>query len=117
MPLYHITLGIPTIKYPTGRFKLKYSTHAEYEAMRDEYGEIKNLPEYLDTSTFKKIEVETDDDGKLLKILYKTTLDEARDLCLAVYMKNINNMIVKTVWSEEKGDNHKRLNTKRYHGG
>lgn len=116
MALYHYTLGIPAKKYPSGVFKLTYTKHAIDATKTDKYGPIKNLPKYLNTFLARKIEVETDNNGNLVKILYRMPYDDERDLSIAVIVRDDEDKWkVKTVWTQQKNDNHKTLDKTRYH--
>ena len=115
MALYHADIYLPPVPLPRGQFALTYSKHAEQEARRDRYGYI-TLPAYLDTRIAKVVEVEIEN-GVALKIVYRFAFDASRDIILVVMPpahKGRGHLFVKTVWLNERSDNHKTLRSDRY---
>lgn len=110
--LYHSELGIPNnAKTNFGSMLLDYSPHALEAALDDRYGNIINLPSFLDTSTAQVIEVETDNNGKTTKVLYRVPYSDELDLVLAVIP---DRRFVKTVWLNQKNDLHNTLDNSKY---
>ena len=110
MALYHHEVYIPTnIKLPTGAYSLTYSQHARQAARSDRYGHIP-LPAYIDTSKAMLIEVEIEN-GKILKILYRSQLNDKLDVCIVVIP---GRWFVKTLWINESSDKHFTLNRNKY---
>jgi hypothetical protein len=107
--LYHHKLGFPTnLPLPIGQFKLVYTHHAR----------SKGLPYYPPSfSTFEArvIEIEVNLQGEIRKILYRMPyqghLD--KDILLAITHEN-GKAIVRTVYLNDRSDNHATLNTVRY---
>lgn len=113
MPLYHVQVYMPaSLQFPKGEFALKYTEHAMREANRDRYGKIA-VPAKLNTYQYRIIEVETDVQQNITKIVYKGRYDRDRDLVI-VAIPNGQTMTVKTVWINEKFDNHRTLDRNKY---
>lgn len=108
--LFHYKLGLPKIINTNfGIMELTYGYHALKESTQDRYGLI-NLPKSIDTSKAKVIEIEADN-RYAKKVLYRIPYNEKLDLMLAIipYKK-----FVKTVWINEKTDNHLTLDKSKY---
>lgn len=112
MKLYHYQVFMPKLNMPTGIIELDYSGHALRESKKDRYGHIK-LPQIINTdkNNVTPIEVETEDDGTVNKVVYRLPLDNTRDLCVVVLVATGR---VKTVWVNLKSDQHKTLDARRY---
>lgn len=109
MALYHAKLGLPTgVRLPYGVIQLVYSEHAKRAAF--ERG-ITSLPDYLDLSRCRIIEVETDG-RKAVKVVYRLSHNERLDLVIVVLLKAT--YLVKTVWVNDKNDSHKTLCEAKY---
>lgn len=101
---YHYQIGFPkTLSLPTGIVRLTYSYHALNKG-------VDSLPDVLNTTRARLIEVETDFFGKVLKVVYRVPYNAVYDLVLAV----LPNGFVKTVWLNGKYDNHATLNKNLY---
>jgi len=112
MALYHKDVFMPPgLKLPTGSMSLNYGGHARMESIADRYGSIK-LPNVIDFDNFEPIEVEVNERGKVVKVLYRGSLDNRRDLCIVIIPSK---RFVKTVWVNLKTDKHKTLDTSKYH--
>jgi hypothetical protein len=112
---YHYEIGFPQTalaQVKRGKIRLEYTYHAQQEAMSDRYGVI-HLPVFLDTHRAKIIEIETDKQDKVIKVLYRAHLDTERDLLLAVIPQGDKGK-VKTVWVNKKWDRHRTLDRKKY---
>lgn len=112
MPLYHVEVFMPRVVLPRGKFILKYTQHAIRAAQTDRYGNIP-LPTHLNTNLFRVIEVETDNNKNVRKVVYKGMLDEKRDIAIVCIPDN-DMMVVKTVWANECTDKHATLNRDKY---
>jgi hypothetical protein len=110
--LYHISVWMPTDVYnklPRGKFQLSYTQHAiENAQMRRT-----PMPKEINTLHARAIEVETNDAGNIVKVLYRASLDTVNDAVIAAIPQQ-NKMIVKTIWKNRKDDQHKTLDTTRY---
>ena len=109
--LYHKDIGFPAdVKLPATKMLLDYSGHALVAAHDDQYGDIK-LPEVLDTQAAKLIEIEVNDTGRVVKALYRLPHDDRYDLVMAVLMAR---RWVKTVWLNDRNDEHETLDRAKY---
>lgn len=108
--LYHKDVYIPP-KYQDYQFAalLKYSRHAMREASADKRGAIR-LPKVIDSRNATLIELEVDND-KVVKVVYRVDYNDKHDLCLVVVP---DDRFVKTVWLNDRGDNHGTLRRERY---
>jgi hypothetical protein len=112
MALYHSQIFMPNFKFPRGIFDLTYSDHAIKESRNDRYGHIP-LPAKINTYQTRIIEVETDANGVMIKILYKVKLTDNKSLVMAIALDN-NRFHVKTVWINKADDTHKTLDKSKY---
>jgi hypothetical protein len=112
MPLYHVQVYMPALNMPKGQFKLIYSEHAKREAARDRYGKI-NAPMFLNPSDYQVVEVETDNNKNVRKIVYRGYLDSKRDIAIVVIPQG-SAMFVKTVWVNLNTDKHGTLDHSKY---
>lgn len=109
--LYHFQVGIPKeLVYKFGIFNLVYSQHAMEQAKQDRYGFVR-LPQTLDTNTAKVIEIETDMNDKVTKVVYRVPYSRENDLVLVVMP---DRQFVKTVWLNRKNDLHRTLDRAKY---
>lgn len=115
MPLYHCQLGFPArFQAPVGDFRLKYSWHARRAARNDRYGNLTRLlPATLNTEEATLIEVEQDEQGRTVKLLYRVRTRTHLDIVLAI-SPGKSPWSVKTCWANEREDDHKTLNHSRY---
>ena len=115
--LYHKEIGLPdTLSLPVGVYKLKYSRHAQLSAKTDRYGDFSDSLRFhqsIDTSKASIIEVETFDNVKPNKIVYRLPLTgwPGYDIVIVVIP---GEWVVKTVWINETSDRHKTLNRSKY---
>lgn len=110
--LYHNKVYLPEqvqCSLPRGAFLLCYSQHAIDRAAQRRV----KLPIYIKTETAQAVEVETNQAGKIIKILYRLTLTADRDLCIVV-LTNKTVWRVKTVWVNDSTDNHGTLDKSIY---
>jgi hypothetical protein len=99
MPLYHHLLGFPPyFQSPLGNFNLFYGPHAREAARRDRYGDLTRLlPSSLDTDAATLIEVEQDERGRTVKLLYRVRTTTHIDLVIAVSPDGCR-WFVRTLW-------------------
>ena len=111
--LYHKDIGFPSVNLPEGIYELKkYSNHAMRAAKDDRYGEAKKLPSHVDMSQADLVEIEVNN-NKVIKAVVRTHYDDKLDLII-VFMPQTHNNFVKTVWFNEKVDQHRTLNRSAY---
>lgn len=111
--LFHKEIGFPNVKLPEGRYELgKYSHHALRAAEDDRYGEAKVLPKSIDMSQVDLVEIEVEND-KVVKAVVRTDYDSKLDLVI-VFMPQTHDNFVKTVWFNEKTDQHRTLQRWKY---
>lgn len=112
--LYHFQLGFPeTLKIKEQyTFNITYSKHALEAARTDRYG-IMKLPERVVIPRTYIVEVETQDNIEVDKIVFRIPYeyDDTLDLCLVIIP---NNSLCKTLWLNKVEDLHKSLNKERY---
>lgn len=112
--LYHFQLGFPeTLKIKEQyTFNLIYSKHALQAANTDRYGEMK-LPYLVIIPRDYIVEVETEDNIKVDKIVFRVPYEykEDLDLCLVVVP---DTHFVKTVWFNKITDTHTTLDKRKY---
>lgn len=109
--LYHSSLFLPSVRYPSGILPLVWTRHAIQASLTDRYGRIAKL-DYLNCNSGKIIEVEVNN-GEVTKILYRFPHCDKYSILLAVKPEN-NCLVVKTVWLNSKDDNHTTLNSGVY---
>lgn len=114
MSLYHIDVYMPDgLKMLNGKYMLQYSQHALNASRNDRYGNIK-LPETLHTSSYRVIEVETDNYRRVIKVVYRCTMSKTHDLSIVCIPEANGWMFVKTVWANHHLDEHKTLDRSKY---
>ena len=111
MPLYHFEIGFPA-NLPKLRpvIGLVPSQHAENARWDDRYGMI-NLPKIFNPNVAKVIEIETDNDGNVVKILARQQHDAKHDV---VYAFLLSSKLIKTAWLQDRGDAHRTLRREAY---
>lgn len=112
MALYHSEIYVPESvrrQFPALPIALKYSYHAIEASTTDRYGSMPQLNK-IDPAKATVIEAETDN-GKLIKLVYRTRLNNFLDVCVVVL---IATGFVKTVWFNAHNDQHVTLNTFKY---
>jgi len=107
--LYHKNTGMPEVKISQTKIKPRYSIHAQDEAVKDIYNIIE-LPYEINLADADIFEVETNG-KKIVKIAFRVEYDEIFDLCFAMLIPSNR---VKTVWLNEKIDNHDTLDKTKY---
>jgi hypothetical protein len=112
MPLYHVKVFVPNgLKLPRGTKRLVYSNHAKDQFM---YRRVSKLPESIELHKCKAVEIETNEKNEVVKVLYRTSQNEKKDLILVVIPIENDKMLVKTLWENHKTDTHRTLDTSRY---
>lgn len=106
--LYHKDVFLPAIFKASGFLRLRYSQHALRAAEDDRYGKIQ-LPDVIQQEKLSLIEVEAYG-RQVLKRVYRTRLDEQRDIVLVVQPDGF----VRTVWINLRTDKHGSLCRDRY---
>lgn len=106
--LYHIALGIPTIRLPNKQITLRYTKHALESAQMDQYGDIK-LPRSINPSLCQVVEVEMQN-NMAVKLLLRMPYNLAYDLCMVINPDGS----VRTVWLNSKRDKHSTLRAEKY---
>lgn len=89
--------------------RLRYGTHARQEAFADRYG-ILDLPETIDIRKADIVEIGVTG-NTVTKIVARIPHDEKKDIVIVFLPAD---GFVKTVWANEKNDNHKSLNKSKY---
>lgn len=111
--LYHMDKGFPdNIDMPRGFspvMNLTYSNHAKEEAQKDIYGKI-NLPHRVDVRKAQTVEIGVRG-NTVSKLVLRFSYDETRDIVMVILP---DRGYVKTVWMNEKSDQHKTTNLSRY---
>jgi hypothetical protein len=114
--LFHSRIYIPAaIELPGGPLRLTYSKHALHKAADNYNGDITSLlPEILDPADAELIEVETDANLRLIKVVYRLEVrNELFDIVLAI---QTDRNLVRTVWTNDVRDEHRSLRKARYVG-
>lgn len=111
--LYHMDKGFPDdIELPRGFnpiMNLTYSSHAKEEAQKDIYGHI-GLPRRIDVRKGKTIEIGVR--GRVVsKMVLRFSYNDTQDITMVILP---DRGFVKTVWLNDKSDQHTSLNLGRY---
>lgn len=111
--LYHKDIGFPDdINLPRGFnpvMSLRYSRHAEDEAQKDIHGDIR-LPARMDVRTGQTVEIAVVN-KMVTKMVVRFPYDAERDITMVIQPQD---GFVRTVWFNEKVDQHKSLNKSKY---
>lgn len=112
---FHKEIGFPTnFTPPQGVRQIVYSRHAQEEAMKDRYGDIPQMDQ-VNLSKMELIELKINaNTRKIYRFLYRTELDDNRDICLVLQPAGPGKMMVVTNWINERSDAHKTLNRNEY---
>jgi len=96
--------------------RLTYSRHALEASVSDRVLRNIVLPDYIKVSDCEVVEAETDDSGKLSKVVLRTEYrQDSRYHLVLVVIPGRN--LVKTVWANRANDTHRSLNRSRYFRG
>ena len=112
--VYHKDIGFPDdLVMPRGFspvITLDYGGHARFEAMSDKYGKL-NLPHRVDVRTDGDIIEVGAIDNVCCKLVFRMSYDAKKDIVLVI---KVPTGFVKTVWANEKNDQHRTLDRSRY---
>lgn len=113
--LYHKNLGLPKeLLYKLNHIKevsLTYSRHAIIASQSDRYATRRiKLRDKLSFKADDVIELETDANGSLLKLVVRVSYNADLDI---IYVLSRGGF-VKTVWLNKKTDLHETLNESKY---
>lgn len=111
--LYHKQFGMPDLSKVLGHYVCKFTNHALMACLNDRYGKI-IPPLRFEASQANVIEAEILGNS-VAKLVVRQSYNETMDICIAfIPEKGIGRAIVKTVWLNEKSDNHETLNKSAY---
>lgn len=116
MKLYHKDIFMPERIKNLGlvSVSLVQTQHALHAANTDRYGEIM-VPNLLTFRGRHVVEAETDCSGKVIKLVVRRQYSATLDVCYAIaLMRNSTTVILKTVWLNERNDNHLTLRREAY---
>lgn len=109
--LYHRRLGFPpNVAMPRGVHRIQFTQHA-IDAAADDF--IFDLPMYVDFSKSRVIEAAIEN-GKVCKVLVRVRGGENIHLVLALKIQEFSPLICKTLFVNDKRDNHKTLRRSAY---
>jgi hypothetical protein len=108
--LYHKDIYLPKLNIENKNFEPSYTFHAMQAAETDRYGIIE-LPAEMNLSEVEIFEIEVDEFGNLIKVVFRMPYNFQFDLCVAML---VNNCKVKTVWLNDKTDKHNTLDKSKY---
>lgn len=110
--LYHREIGFPESLVLKEHYSVapKYTKHANEAAKNDRYMKIE-LPNSFYFLKRDIIEVLTEDDVKVSKLVFRLKYSDKYDICV-VLMPDTN--IIKTVWLNKAVDLHTTLNIDKY---
>jgi hypothetical protein len=108
--------GLPEFDLNVRHIRLRYSRHATIRL--DEYnrefgwrfGDVK-APSVIDLDEVEVVELEATPEGEVVKIVGRYSIDPNRDLVLIIVLDNCT---VKTMWVNNKDDQHRTINKKGY---
>lgn len=111
--LYHKDIRLPEgFALPARTVALSWTRHACHALTTDRYGMIPKF-EHIDLRLKEVIEVELD--GKrVVKVVVRGDLDGINDIVYVLIPNGSNPWTVKTVWINEKNDDHKTLDRSKY---
>lgn len=111
--LYHKDIGFPdNLTMPRGFnpvVRLRYGGHSRQAAFEDRYGILK-LPSEVDLRKGETVEVGTVG-NVVTKLVMRFPHDDKIDLVMVIQPAD---GFVRTVWANEKNDQHKTLNRSKY---
>lgn len=113
--LYHAEVKWPKrIKnlLPFGVRELRYSGHALSASQDDRYGQME-LPQQVNMADVYVFEAEEIRRGQLTKVVFRVEYNERLDMVVAAIPER-GGLFVKTVWFNERRDNHKTLDRSKY---
>lgn len=109
--IYHKDIGFPeSLKVPEGIRNLRYSGHAK-ERFEGKYKGQLILPSFIRITKNNLVEVSTDDNIIINKVMVRTHYDNRKDICVVF---NPNSGKVVTLWINRKDDAHDSFDKTRY---
>jgi hypothetical protein len=116
MTIYHRDIGFPEsliVPYDTV-LELRFTNHAKERMVRDEYKVIV-LPTLVKLTQTNIIELYTENNTDIKKILMRVAYDYSRDIVLVIEpLFNKGAAKVVTFWLNHKKDHHKALDMTKY---
>lgn len=111
--IYHRDIGFPkSINLLQGFTHLRYTNHAA-ERQADKYDGLKVLPSTLNINWKNIVEIHTDDNVFVKKILVRIHYDKHRDMVLAIQPLEKYAKVI-TFWLNKKKDQHTHLDKTKY---
>lgn len=107
--LYHKDVYMPKFDRPDRWFHVNYTRHAQEACLTDRYGEIEPF-EFINLAQGEIVEIEIEN-RKIIKLVIRFEYDDELDIVMVIVPQTLN---VKTVWLNERNDNHNTLNESRY---
>lgn len=107
--LYHPKVWMPDMNLRTGNLDLLYSEHALTVNQRNFVRPL-NLPKTINFARCQIVEVEVVG-GVPVKVVARMPYDMSMDICMPIRLED---MLVKTVWLNRRGDNHITLDRSKY---
>lgn len=111
--IYHRGIGFPkTINLSQGFTFLRYTKHAaERQALK--YDGLKVLPSTVNINWGNVVEIHTDDNVNVKKLLLRINYDKYRDMVLAIQVLPKYAKVI-TFWLNDKKDKHTHLDKTKY---
>jgi hypothetical protein len=109
--LYHKDIGFPaSLRIPEGIVNLWYSGHAKDRIVGKYKGQL-ILPTFIKITKNNTVEVSTENNIVVNKLLVRTDYDNKKDICVVL---NPDTGKVITLWINYKNDKHESLNRTKY---
>jgi len=110
--LYHKQIGLPvTVNKALGHYVCKFTMHSLQACLNDRYGKVKP-PLEIDITAQNVVECEILGQS-VAKVVIRQSYNETKDISLAL-IPDGNRAIVKTLWLNDKTDNHLTLDESKY---
>lgn len=110
--LYHKQIGLPiTVNKALGHYVCKFTMHSLVACLNDRYGKVKP-PLEIDVTKENVIEIEILGQS-IAKVVIRQAYNQDKDLSMAL-IPDGNRAIVKTLWLNDKADNHQTLDESKY---
>ncbi len=112
--LYHSNVHLPKrirATVPKYTVPVAYTQHAKSAAQTDRYGRL-TLPDRIDLASAQLVECEHYDRKGLVKAVIRVQYNDTLDIVLVMIPGRP--WLVKTVWANERGDNHRTLDATPY---
>jgi hypothetical protein len=109
--LYHKDIGFPTsLDIPEGMVSLWYSAHAKDRIVGKYKGQL-ILPTFIKITKNNTVEVSSEDNITVNKVMVRTTYNEKKDICVVLIPQTGK---VVTLWMNYKNDKHDTLDKSKY---